>query len=62
MQIGIKKTLITTFKYRQLYSGRMGLPVNSLTKNVREIESPGKDKETETNPNLLQSTVKKLPF
>jgi hypothetical protein len=50
------------FKYQQLCSRRTGLPVNRFSKKICKMKSPVKDKETETNRDLLRSTVQKLPI
>jgi hypothetical protein len=45
--------ILMVFKYRQLCSRRTGLPVNQFSKRLCEMESPGKDEESETNRDLL---------
>jgi hypothetical protein len=50
------------FKYQQLCLGHTRLPVNRFSKNICQMESPGKYEENETNGDLLQSTVQKLPL
>jgi hypothetical protein len=49
-------------QFQQLCLRRTRLRVNQFSRNLCEMESPGKDKENETNRDLLQSTVQKLPI